>query len=362
MSTLPATRPRLPSEIFDLPIEKMREGYYSDAYFVFTKQVLERDAHHPRVLMQVFQRHQSVLGGMDEAIAVLRECSGRVGADGSWQSGWDELIVHALQDGDEIEPWETVMTIEGDYSLFCHLETVYLGTLSRRTLIARNVREVVRAARGKPILYFPARHDHWLVQTGDGWAAHVAGAIGVSTDAQASWWGGRGVGTVPHGLIAAYGGDTVAAARAFAGRYAGEMNVTVLVDFENDSVGTALAVADALGPELWGVRLDTSETLVDRALEGTDLRGVLPQLVEKVRAALDEHGHEHVRIVVSGGFDAERIRRFEAGGIPVDVYGVGSSLIRGQNDFTADVVAVEGRPCAKVGREVWPSDRLEPVA
>ena len=80
----------------------------------------------------------------------------------------------------------------------------------------RNVHEVVEAANGKPILYFPARHDHWLVQTGDGWAAHVAGAIGVSTDAQASWWGGRGVGTVPHGLIAAYGGDTALAARKFA--------------------------------------------------------------------------------------------------------------------------------------------------
>ena len=105
------------------------------------------------------------------------------------------------------------MTIEGDYSLFAHLETVYLGCLARRTLVMSNVREVVEAAGDKPILFFPARHDHWLVQTGDGWAAHVAGAIGVSTDAQASWWGGRGIGTVPHGLIAAFGGDTVAAAQ-----------------------------------------------------------------------------------------------------------------------------------------------------
>ena len=111
------------------------------------------------------------------------------------------------------------MTIEGDYSLFAHLETVYLGSLARRSLIMRNVAEVVDAARGKPIFYFPARHDHWLVQTGDGWTAHVAGAIGVSTDAQASWWGGRGIGTVPHGLIAAYRGDTVRAARVFAERY-----------------------------------------------------------------------------------------------------------------------------------------------
>jgi len=131
-------------------------------------------------------------------------------------AGCDELVVHALHEGDAISPWETVMTIEGDYSLFSHLETVYLGSLARRSLIMRNVDAVVRAARGKPILYFPARHDHWHVQTGDGWAAHVAGAIGVSTDAQASWWGGRGVGTVPHGLIAAYGGDTVRARQVFA--------------------------------------------------------------------------------------------------------------------------------------------------
>ena len=165
-------------------------------------------------MMQVFQRKESILGGIDEAIAVLRQCAGRRGADGAWVNGFEELEVRRCTRATQIEPWETVMTIEGDYAQFAHLETVYLGCLARRTLIMRNVREVVEAAGGKPILYFPARHDHWLVQTGDGWAAHVAGAIGVSTDAQASWWGGRGVGTVPHALIAAYGGDTVAAPRA----------------------------------------------------------------------------------------------------------------------------------------------------
>jgi nicotinate phosphoribosyltransferase len=257
------------------------------------------------------------------------------------------------------------MTIEGDYSLFAHLETVYLGSLARRSLVMKNVSAVVHAARGKPIFYFPARHDHWLVQTGDGWAAHVAGAIGVSTDAQASWWGGRGIGTVPHGLIAAYGGDTVRAAEVFTERFQDEMNITVLVDWENDSVGTALEVAAALGPRLWGVRLDTSESLVDRSLlsemGGFDPRGVNPQLVRKVRDALDGEGFEAVRIVASGGFTAERIARFEADGVPVDAYGVGSSLIRGQNDFTADVVMVDGRPCAKVGRSYRPNPRLERV-
>jgi nicotinate phosphoribosyltransferase len=355
---------RLPPETFRLPVERMREGYYTDQYFNLTRDLLELEGHRPRVLMQVFQKQEAILGGVDEAIAVLKRCAGRH-VDGGWEDGWGELEVHALEEGDEIAPHETVMTIEGDYGLFAHLETVYLGCMARRTLVMRNVKAVVEAAHGKPILFFPARHDHWLVQTGDGWAAHVAGAIGVSTDAQASWWGGRGVGTVPHALVAAFGGDTVAAARLFAARYHGETNITVLVDFENDSVGTALEVADALGERLWGVRLDTSEQLVDVALQDEpdpdSHRGVTALLARRVRDALDAAGHEHVRIVVSGGFDAEKIARFEAERAPVDAYGVGSSLLRGQNDFTADVVRVDGRPLAKAGRHERPNPRLQRV-
>jgi nicotinate phosphoribosyltransferase len=317
-------------------------------------------------VMQVFQREESILGGVDEAVAVLKQCAGRRGPDGRWVPGFKDLEVRALHEGDAISPWETVMTIEGDYALFAHLETVYLGCMARRTLVMRNVRRVVEAAHGKPILFFPARHDHWLVQTGDGWAAHVAGAIGVSTDAQASWWGGRGVGTVPHGLIAAYGGDTVRAARAFADHFAHEMNVTVLVDFRNDSVKTALEVADALGPDLWGVRLDTSDKLADLALQerfgDAAPKGVAPELVTLTREQLDGHGFQDVRIVASGGFSVDRITAFEAAGVPVDAYGVGSSLLRGANDFTADVVMVDGRPGGTVGRELRPNARLSAVS
>ena len=348
-------RKRLPPEIFDLPVEKMREGYYTDAYFNSTREVLLADGRHPRVIMQVFQKKHAVLGGMDEAIAILKLCA----------DDWDELTVHALYDGDDIAPYETAMTIEGDYTLFAHLETVYLGVLARRTLVSTNVRRVVEAANGKPILFFPARHDHHLVQTGDGYAAHVAGAIGVSSDAQASWWGGKGIGTVPHALIAAYGGNTVLAASKFAEHADPDANVVVLVDFENDSVRTALEVARALGPRLWGVRLDTSGTLVDRSLWAEmgyfDPRGVNPRLVEKVREALDGEGFERVKIVVSGGFDVEKITDFERRGVPVDSYGVGSALIRGRNDFTADVVLTDGRPSAKVGRTYISNPRLELV-
>jgi nicotinate phosphoribosyltransferase len=362
VSTSPARtrRERLDPTIFDLPVEKMRDGYYSDAYFNYTRSALLHDGRHPRVVMQVFQRKHAMLGGLDEALAILELCS----------HDWPGLTVHALRDGDRVEPWETVMTIEGDYTTFAHLETVVLGTLARRTLIATNTARVLEAANGKPIIFMPARHDHHRVQTGDGYAAFVAGAvrggeIGVTSDAQASWWGGRGVGTVPHSLIAAYGGNTVLAATKFAEWASEDFRITVLVDFDNDSVRTALDVARALGPRLWGVRLDTSGQLVDRALweemGDFDPRGVNERLVRKVRAALDEDGFERVRIVASGGFTVEKIEAFERRGVPVDAYGVGSSLIRGEYDFTADIVMTDGRPTAKVGRSFRPSGRLELV-
>jgi nicotinate phosphoribosyltransferase len=350
-------RDRLPPEVFDLPVEKMRAGYYTDAYFNHTRDALLEDGRRPRVVMQVFQKRHSYLGGMDEAIAILKLCS----------HDWDALTVHALYDGDHLEPYETVMTIEGDYTLFAHLETLYLGVLARRTLITTNVVRVLEAAIGKPIIFMPARHDHHRVQTGDGYAAFVAGQIsgtpvGVTTDEQASWWGGKGVGTVPHSLIASYGGNTVLAATKFAEWAPPDMNVTVLVDFENDSVKTALEVARALGPRLWGVRLDTSESLVDRSLwsELGDFEptGVNERLVHRVRDALDRDGFERVKIVVSGGFDVEKIREFERRGVPVDAYGVGSWLIRGANDFTGDVVLTDGRPSAKAGRRYRPNPRL----
>ncbi|HET9150831.1 MAG TPA: nicotinate phosphoribosyltransferase [Gemmatimonadales bacterium] len=345
-------RPRLHPDIFNLPVEKMRAGYYSDKYFVRARQVLEADGYHPRVTMQVFGKQHAFLGGMDEAIAILKLCS----------TDWSALEVHALHDGDEIEPWETVMLIEGPYDVFAPLETLYLGVIARRTRVGTNTRRVVEAAAPKEVMFFPARHDHWLVQTGDGYAAHIAGAIGVSTDAQASWWGNEGIGTVPHALIAAYGGDTVRATRKFAEHADPNVRLITLVDFENDCVRTSLEVARSLGARLYGVRLDTSEMLVDRSVLPQMGRfkptGVNPKLVHNVRDALDREGFGHVKIVVSGGFTVDKIRQFESEGVPVDGYGVGSSLFQGRFDFTADVVRVDGKPCAKVGREFRPNPRL----
>jgi nicotinate phosphoribosyltransferase len=398
---------RLDAHVFDLPVQELRRGYRSDIYFWREKVTLEHHNLHPEVTMQVFQKKDAVLCGVDEAVAVLKLAAGRYTdypkayklfdrlielksqarqqfirnqkdylkaieqkmdvhgqLDELWESGFENLKVEALYDGDRIAPWETVMHITGDASLFAHLETVYLGILARRTKIASNVRGVVDAANGKIVLYFPARFDHWAVQGGDGYAAHIGGASGVSTDAQAQWWGAKASGTVPHALIAAVGGDTVRAITLFGDAYP-EVDLVALVDFDNDSVGTSLQCCEALGERLWGVRLDTSNTLVDRsiipAMQNFKPTGVTPRLVELTRRELDKHGFNHVKIIVSGGFNPDRIADFEKRQVPVDAYGVGSYLMRGVNAFTADVVMLAGKPCAKVGRQYSPNPRLETV-
>ncbi|HNT42010.1 MAG TPA: hypothetical protein PLA42_04525 [Tenuifilaceae bacterium] len=397
---------RLHSTTFDLPVQELRRGYRSDVYFWREKVVLESHNLHPHVTMQVFQKNEAVVCGIDEAVAVLKVASGRYSdydqayklfdklielkrmgrkvfltdkkkylqleeekmkvsqaLDKLWVDGFSDLKIDALWDGDAISPYETAMHIHGDASLFAHLETIYLGILARRTRVATNVRRVVNAANGKTVLYFPARFDHWAVQGGDGYAAFVGGASGVSTDAQGEWWGAGASGTIPHALIASVGGSTVTSAKLFHETYP-SADLIALVDFDNDCVNTSITCARELGDKLWGVRLDTSENLVDKSIfpeMGTfKPTGVNPKLVEKVRLALDKEGFKHVKIVVSGGFTPERIGMFESMGVPVDAYGVGSYLMQGSYDYTADIVLVEDEPMAKVGRKYSPNSRLQP--
>ena len=428
---------RLRPETFRLPVEKIRAGYKSDIYFARTKLILERDGRRDHVTMQVFQKHPAaVIVGTDHTLAILHAGAGRyrdrarsdmlfsrylhaerrayahwaaLPASGGWnlyaplarelfdvshelatlwEPGYHELRVRSLYDGETADAGEPVMHIEGEYGSFAHLETLYLGALAEGSRVATNTRDVVAAARGKPVIMFGARHQAHEAQAGAGYAAYLGGATGVSTDEQGEWWGSTGLGTVPHALIAIYGGDTTVATLKFdehinrttdavghltgPGTAEGHVNVTSLVDFRNDVVNTSLGVAHALGQRLWGVRVDTSESLIDGAIrreietrDGVaepDIRGVTPRLVRILRDALDAAGYGHVRIVASGGFDAAKIADFEEQGVPVDVYGVGSALVQGAGfDHTADIVRVGGRRVAKVGRAYRDSARLHDV-
>ena len=354
-------------ERWELPVERLRDGFYSAKYFVRAQQILRTAGHAPEVLMQVFQRSENtVLCGMEETLAVLKSCAGHRSADGGWVSAWSELSVHALNDGDTVSPWETVLTIEGDYAEFAHLESVYLGILADRSGVATKTRRVVEAAESRPVLFMGDRFKDFRTQVGDGYAVHVGGTAGVCTDAHAFASGGAAGGTMPHALIAAHDGDTVAAARAFAQTFP-DVPVVALTDYQNDVVATSLACAEALGERLWGVRVDTSGNMIDAYLRHnppagvpeTALYGVNRYLCEALRAELNAGGFAQVQIVASGGMTPEKIATLRH---TVDVFGVGSSLLKGGIDYTADIVQVNGEPQSKIGREYHPNPRMRKVA
>ncbi len=443
---------RLTNSTFKLDVERMRQGWYSDKYFVNIAQTLQVLAANKyrfagtsptlakqgidlttlatgdiEVEMQFFTRREpkALVAGVDKALSMLRHSTGYFGDDGTFVETWQQLRVEAVQDGIMVyyngDPRQVrpIIRVRGRYRDFALLETPMLGALARASRISTNVYNTLEAARGKPVLFFPARFDAHEVQAADGYAYDIAvrrfnqdyhqqvGSF-VSTDAQGDWWGGLGGGTVAHSAIACFLGDTVEAMLAFAAVRPPDVPRVALVDFNNDAVGISLAVLRAMFEryqlaceagqldlaekyKLFGVRLDTSSNLRDISVPPLgDKRldnGVNPRLCWTVRQALDSAWerwalspawHEraeaycrNVKIVVSGGFSPDKIRRFEELNVPVDIYGVGSSLMSNEDalgtntDFTADVVRVkiDGNwvDMAKAGRVSANNQELELV-
>ncbi|HSK89384.1 MAG TPA: nicotinate phosphoribosyltransferase [Anaerolineales bacterium] len=439
---------RLTNKTFKLDIERMRRGRYSDKYFenigrmltvLASEGYLYSGQYHNlppgvspadisvgdiEVEMQWFTRRagNTIVVGVDKSLEMLRHCTGYWEGDRFIDTS-DKLEVCAVHDGTVVKSdgnplnAEPVIWVRGRYRDFALLETPTLGVLTRSSRVATNVYETLMAARGKPVLFFPARFDLHEVQAADGYAYNIAiqrfnmdfsQQIGsfVSTDAQGDWWGGAGGGTVAHAAIASFLGDTAEAMIQFARILPANIPRIALVDFNNDSVGDTLLMleplfrkyqelcdlgdqAEAAKYVLYGVRLDTSGSLRDVSVEplgdpALDL-GVNPRLVFNVRQALDSaYGSwdipaawkeaarkycRNVKIVVSGGFNPEKTRRFEKLGVPVDIYAVGSWLFNNNGgtvtDFTGDVVRVkvhgEWIDMAKVGRKPLDNPDLERV-
>ncbi|HEV8253769.1 MAG TPA: nicotinate phosphoribosyltransferase [Vicinamibacteria bacterium] len=444
-------RRRLPPAVFKLDVERMRKGWYSDKYFINIAKTLAElaasgyrfggkapdlsdldvdlqriDVGSIEVEMQWFPRRQPscVVVGVDKALAMLAECTGYFEGE-RFVSTFDRMEVWAVHDGSEaafegdVLNVTPVMRVRGRYRDFAILETPTLGALTRGSRVATNVYEVMKAARGKQVLFFPARFDAHEVQAADGYAYQIGVQLFnqnfgkslsayVSTDAQGDWWGGAGGGTVAHAAIACFLGDTAEATMAFAATRPAEIPRIALVDFRNDCVGTSLEVIrtmfrrylelvkagrrdEARKYKLYGVRPDTASNMRDVSVPplGDDRLdyGVNPRLVFAMREAIDrewtswnlsgddrrlaEEYCRDVKIAVTGGFTPARIRQFEQLQVPADIYGVGSWLLSScdvhgtNNDFTADIVRVkiDGRwyDLAKAGRKACDNLLLERV-
>ena len=347
---------RLTNKTFQFPKE-LGKGFYSANYFIKSRKIVAENEPNHIVTMQWFQRRDdSMLCGIDEAIAILH----------TFAVHPEELVIEALDDGDIIQANEPVLKVTGKYENFGFLESVIDGVLARRTSVATNVREVKRLIGDTPIFSMADRQDDYLTQVGDGYATYVAGIDKVSTDAQGKWYGGKGMGTMPHALIQICGGDVCKAADIYHKTFPNE-KVTALIDYHNNVVRDALILAKHLGHDLKGIRVDTSKSLVDHYFDdkdtsGFDPHGVCKELIFALRKALDDEGFDYVGITVSSSFNAEKIKEWVALGVPVSMYGVGTSFVNNTTcGFTGDLVMLDGKPEAKEGRSNYPSDRLKKV-
>ncbi len=336
---------------------KLGEGFYAANYFLKSREIVEKFAPNHKVTMQFFQRTDDAkLCGVDEAIALLH----------TFAKSPQNLDIYALNDGDIIQANEPVLKVTGRYEDFGFLESMIDGILARRTSVCTNVYWVMKELNGTDIFSMADRQDDYQTQIGDGYASYVAGIRKVSTDAQGYWWGGKGVGTMPHALIELCGGDICKASDIYHKTYPNEQ-VTALIDYHNNVVHDSLMLARHLGKTLRAVRVDTSKALVDHYFDdkdtsGFDPHGVCKELIFALRKALDDEGFNWVKIIVSSSFNKDKIREWVKLGVPVDTYGVGTSFVNNMTcGFTGDLVELDGKPEAKEGRKNIPSTRLKKV-
>ena len=342
--------------------EQYRE--FTDKYFIRTRQILEAEGINPLARYQCFARKGDTARGVDEAVDFIRNAAG------------DKARIYALKDGELYEPCEPLMKIEGRVQDLVELETGYLGMISGRLTgkidlneVREKARAIVKAAQGKDVLYFGARHFHWTLDEKIAGICNEEGFVGASTDAGAGAWGAEGMGTIPHALIVSYaaymhennidGNATVEAAKGFDKHIDKNVPRIVLIDTFNREIDDTIA-AKALGKNLHGVRIDTcgenyaqGVREIEAELPELDVsekylkgKGVSIAAVWALRKAMVNERIENLELVVSSGFNAEKTAAFvKADRIFQNKYGlplftaIGTGSIANPIMATADIVA-----------------------
>ncbi|EIE40368.1 nicotinate phosphoribosyltransferase [Mycoplasmopsis canis UF31] len=320
----------------------MNKEKYIASYFKKTQTILSNELPNNKIIMQFFQRQDnSLLAGMGEVLSLLEEVTDT-----------SKYIIRYLPDGSKINNLDIVLELEGNYQDFGIWEGMIDGILARSTSIATNAYKCKVAAGDKEVIFMGDRADHYINQEVDGKAVAIGGISLVSTLAQMqnSENNDNVFGSMPHVLIQGFGGDVVAATKAYHKNFPNN-KLIALVDYHNNVIRESLKIWEALGDKVWGVRIDTSKNMVDHMFDGEEPQyGVNPEQIFRLRRALDNAGAVNYKIVVSSGFDEKKIKLFQDLEVPVDYYGVGQSIFKLTNSFSADATILNGKPEAKEGR------------
>jgi nicotinate phosphoribosyltransferase len=306
-------------------------------------------------------------------------------------AAFDIELMHA--EGEWVGAGEPLVYITGNFTALADLETIFLQKIGAACVAAHNAFQMCVALPRAAFLAMDARHCAGAeMQEIMAYAAAVGsnaarregakGFVGNANDWTAHYFGApHGFGTMPHALIG-YAGSTLSAAEMFVQTFPGE-DLTVLVDYFGREVSDALDVcqrfSDIAAEGKMAVRLDThggrflegldpqeSYAVLERHAPGalrryrsqTELRyligtGVSAAAIWRMREALDEAGFAAVRIVASSGFGVEKCSVMADAHTPIDVVGTGSFIPEQWSETyaTADIVAYDGKPMVKIGRE-----------
>lgn len=320
-------------------------GDYAANYFFRAHDIIKKYKNNDVVTMQFFQRKNNVkLSGIKEVLELLEK-----------HTNTKLYKIKYLEDGSIINKKEVVLELEGKYTDFGIYEGIIDGILARNTSIATNLYHCMQAAPNKEIIFMGDRADHFLNQESDGYSATISGINAYSTNVQAKGNSDLVFGSVPHVLIQHYEGDLVEVLKAYQEMFPNDPLIG-LVDYNNDVIGDSLKVLKEFKQKLFAVRVDTSISIKDvyfKNKANKELYGSNPALIKALRKKLDENNGNHVQIIVSSGFNPDKIRFFEKEKAPVDSYGVGEYIMQINHHFSCDAVKLNNKKNAKIGREYF---------
>src|SRR5436309_836519 len=307
---------------------EIKSGEVSDVYFERTVEILRHRNDRKRVKAEIYVKslpddwQWGVLAGIQEAAALLEGVP---------------VTARAMEEGTVFAPYQPVLAIEGTYVEWAQYETALLGLICQASGIATKAARCKKAAGERQVISFGARRMHPTLAPMIERNAFVGGCDGVAVTKSAELIDADPMGTIPHSLVLMVG-DTVEALKAFHEVIDPKVRRVALIDTLQDEKFEALRVAEALGKDLYAVRLDTPSSR----------RGDLYRIVEEVRWELALRGFGHVKIITSGGIDEYEILRLNP---VVDAYGVGTSIANAPVvSFALDIMEIEGRPMAKRGK------------
>ncbi len=320
--------------------EEIKKGETTDVYFVRTNEILQKEGlTEQRVVAEVTTGSLprdwdwAVLAGVEEAVHLMEGIS---------------VEVESLPEGSIFRPKDhrgtrlPVMTLEGRYLDFSLYETPLLGLLCQASGMATMAARVRKGAgKDSTILSFGIRRAHPVLAPMIDRACYLGGFDAVSSIIGARLLDLQPTGTMPHSLIVSIG-DQVKAWKSFNKYMPKDVPRIALVDTYYDEKTESIMAAEALGKDLYGVRLDTPGSR----------RGDFAEIIREVRWELDARGFDKVKIFVSGGLDEHSVGRYARAG--ADGFGVGSAVSSAPAvDFAMDIVEIEGRPVAKRGKLSW---------